>query len=58
MKNFNLSSFNFQNEEFQSQISKWNKEIKLGALYPTRDFNYVDDCVDAFLLAGASNKAN
>jgi UDP-glucose 4-epimerase len=35
------------------------KRIKIfGDGEQLRDFNYVDDCVDAFLLAGASEKAN
>jgi dTDP-glucose 4,6-dehydratase len=31
------------------QISSGQRRIKLGALYPTRDFNYVQDTVDGFL---------
>jgi len=31
--------------------------VRLGHLYPTRDFNYVSNTVDAFLLAGTSGKA-
>ena len=36
-----------------------NKSIKVfGDGLQLRDFNYVDDCVDALLLAGANDKAN
>jgi NAD dependent epimerase/dehydratase len=31
------------------QISSGQRRIKLGALHPTRDFNYVQDTVDGFL---------
>lgn len=34
-----------------TQILKGNEEIELGALEPTRDFNYVSDTVNAFILA-------
>ncbi len=34
-----------------SQIAAGNKEIKLGALSPTRDFNYIEDTVQAFIAA-------
>jgi len=39
-----------------SQCMK-GSSVKLGHLYPTRDFNYVSNTVDAFLLAGTSGKA-
>jgi NAD dependent epimerase/dehydratase len=35
-----------------SQVASGRREIKLGALDPTRDFNYVADTVDAFLAVG------
>jgi NDP-hexose 4,6-dehydratase len=35
-----------------SQVASSRREIKLGALEPTRDFNYVADTVDAFLAVG------
>lgn len=38
-----------------SQIAAGNKEIKLGALSPTRDFNYIEDTVQAFIAALDSN---
>ena len=34
-----------------------HEEIRLGALHPTRDFNYVTDTVRGFLLAAASEPA-
>ncbi len=37
-----------------TQIAAGTKEIRLGALHPTRDFNYVDDTVEAFLAAATS----
>lgn len=39
-----------------SQCMK-GSSVRLGHLHPTRDFNYVSNTVDAFLLAGASSKA-
>lgn len=33
------------------QIAKGEKQIKIGATSPTRDFNYVQDTVDAFICA-------
>ncbi len=38
-----------------SQILSGNKNIKLGSLSPTRDFNYVSDTVNAYLCAIKSN---
>ena len=32
-----------------SQLLQGGKEIKLGSLHPTRDFNFVDDTVSGFL---------
>ena len=40
-----------------TQIAIGNKEIKLGALSPTRDFNYIADTVDGFLAALTSEKS-
>jgi len=40
-----------------SQILQGFKQIKLGSLHPTRDFNYVADTVSGFLSAGQSEKA-
>lgn len=37
-----------------SQIANGNREIKLGALSPTRDFNYVEDTVRGFIAALSS----
>ncbi|MBT5644081.1 MAG: NAD-dependent dehydratase, partial [Gammaproteobacteria bacterium] len=34
-----------------------NKSIKLGALYPTRDFSYIKDTVRGFILAAKSKKS-
>ena len=34
-----------------TQIAKGQKEIKLGAILPTRDFNYVQDTVAGFIAA-------
>ncbi|MFT9494669.1 NAD-dependent 4,6-dehydratase LegB [Anaerosolibacter sp.] len=39
-----------------SQILSGKKEIKLGSLTPTRDFNYVADTVEAFLKVAESEK--
>ncbi|WP_147802807.1 NAD-dependent 4,6-dehydratase LegB [Alkalicoccus halolimnae] len=40
-----------------SQLASNKKDIKLGALYPTRDFNYVKDTVDGFIAIGESEKS-
>ncbi|MDG2321171.1 MAG: NAD-dependent 4,6-dehydratase LegB [Rhodospirillaceae bacterium] len=40
-----------------TQILAGKKEIKLGSLHPTRDFNYVEDTVSGF-LAMASSEAS
>ncbi|MBF0231447.1 MAG: SDR family oxidoreductase [Desulfamplus sp.] len=32
-----------------TQIAKGERKLKLGALHPTRDFNYVDDTVNGFI---------
>jgi len=39
------------------QIASGSKEIKLGALSPTRDFNYVSDTCEGFLKIANSSKA-
>ena len=40
-----------------SQLLQNMKKIKLGALYPTRDFNYVADTVSGFLAVALCDKA-
>ena len=40
-----------------TQIANNKREIKLGALKPTRDFNYVEDTVSGFVAALESDKA-
>ena len=40
-----------------TQIAKGNKKIKLGSLYPTRDFNYIKDMVNGFIAIAGSDKA-
>ncbi len=37
------------------QIASGTREIKLGAVHPTRDFSYVTDTVDGFVAAAKSN---
>ncbi len=39
-----------------TQIASGQRQIKLGAVSPTRDFNYVQDTVDAFVAAMNSDK--
>jgi dTDP-glucose 4,6-dehydratase len=39
-----------------TQIASGQKQIKLGAISPTRDFNYVQDTVDGFIAALMSEK--
>jgi dTDP-glucose 4,6-dehydratase len=39
-----------------SQILQGARQIRLGSLHPTRDFNYVADTVSGFLSAGQSEK--
>ena len=41
-----------------TQIANGNRELKLGALSPTRDFNYVSDTVNGFIAAANSDKSN
>ncbi len=40
-----------------TQIATRRKKIKLGALHPTRDFNYVKDTVRGFIAVAKSDKA-
>ncbi len=40
-----------------TQVLNNNKFIKLGALYPTRDFSYIKDTIRAFVLAAQSKKS-
>lgn len=39
-----------------TQIASGHKKIKLGAMSPTRDFNYIQDTVDGFVAALMSEK--
>ena len=39
-----------------TQISTGNQTIKLGALTPTRDFNFVDDITEAFIKTAESDQ--
>jgi len=39
-----------------TQIAAGNRKIKLGALYPTRDFSYVLDTVQGFIAVAESEK--
>lgn len=38
-----------------TQIASGQRRIKLGAVHPTRDFNYVEDTVEGFIRAASSN---
>ena len=40
-----------------SQVASGKREVHLGALSPTRDFNYVDDTVSGFIAAMTSERA-
>ncbi|PJZ70297.1 NAD-dependent dehydratase [Leptospira perolatii] len=40
-----------------TQIAKGNRKIKLGAVHPTRDFNFVSDTVSGFIAALESDKS-
>ena len=40
-----------------TQIAAGNRHVKLGALHPTRDFNYVSDTVRAFIAVAESSAA-
>ncbi|MEN6318285.1 MAG: NAD-dependent 4,6-dehydratase LegB [Syntrophaceae bacterium] len=39
------------------QIAEGQRKIKLGALHPTRDFNYVNDTVRGFMALASSDRA-
>lgn len=39
-----------------TQIAAGRKKIKLGALHPTRDFNYIKDTVNGFIAVAESDK--
>ena len=39
-----------------TQIATGKKEIKLGDVSPTRDFNYVEDCCRAFIMLAENDK--
>lgn len=38
-----------------TQIAKGNSKIQLGSLHPTRDFNFIQDTVDAFIAIAESD---
>ncbi|MDF1613500.1 NAD-dependent 4,6-dehydratase LegB [Desulfurivibrio dismutans] len=40
-----------------TQIAQGQRQIKLGALHPTRDFNYVDDTVQGFIAMAEADAA-
>jgi len=40
-----------------TQIAAGAKAVKLGALHPTRDFNYVEDTVEGFLAIAGAERA-
>ncbi len=40
-----------------SQIASGARQLRLGALHPTRDFNYVSDTVRGFIAAAEADKA-
>lgn len=40
-----------------TQIANGKRQIKLGAVHPTRDFNYVSDTVNGFIAALKSNQS-
>jgi len=40
-----------------TQLASDKKDIKLGAIHPTRDFNYVKDTVDGFIAIAESDKS-
>lgn len=40
-----------------TQIAQGVTDIRLGAIHPTRDFNYVKDTVDGFIAVAASDEA-
>lgn len=40
-----------------TQIASGNRRIRLGAVHPTRDFNYVEDTVEGFIAALRADRA-
>ncbi|MDF1581584.1 MAG: NAD-dependent 4,6-dehydratase LegB [Desulfuromonadales bacterium] len=40
-----------------TQIARGERTLKLGAIHPTRDFNYVDDTVAGFIAVAESEKS-
>jgi len=40
-----------------TQIAAGQRELRLGSLHPTRDFNYVDDTVKGFIAIAESDKS-
>lgn len=40
-----------------TQIAQGERELRLGAIHPTRDFNYVEDTVRGFLAASRADSA-
>lgn len=40
-----------------TQIANGQRKLKLGAIHPTRDFNYVADTVDGFIAVAESDRA-
>ena len=40
-----------------TQIAKGNRKLKLGALHPTRDFNYISDTVKGFISIAESENS-
>jgi len=40
-----------------TQIASGQRTLKLGALHPTRDFNYIKDTIDGFIKIASSDKA-
>ncbi len=40
-----------------TQLLNSNKSIQLGALYPTRDFSYIKDTINGFILMAKSKKS-
>lgn len=41
-----------------TQLASGQRRVKLGALHPTRDFNYVNDVVRGFVAAAETDRAN
>lgn len=40
-----------------TQIANGNRKLKIGALHPTRDFNYINDTVSGFIAVAESDSA-